>query len=72
MRNSLMNLTIDDLKSSGLAAFEEDYAARPGRESDGKKHQDRESVAYGWMAAMVRGKRWWYFTDEARERLEKK
>ena len=65
-----MNVSLDDLTTQALAMFEEDYAARPGRESDGKKHQDRESVAYGWIAAMVRGKRWWYFTVETRSKLE--
>lgn len=65
-----MNLTVDDLTPQALAAFEDDYAARPGRESDGKKHQDRESVAYGWIAAMVRGKRWWYFRAEVRARMQ--
>lgn len=66
-----MNLSIDDLAPHGLARFEDDYACRPGRESDGKKHQDRESVAYGWMAAMVRMHAWSYFTDEARARIER-
>lgn len=65
-----MNLSLDDLTEAALRAFEEDYGNRPGRESDGKKHQDRESVAYGWITAMVRGKRWWYFRSEARARLE--
>jgi hypothetical protein len=65
-----MNISIDDLSQRGLERFEEDYARRPGRESDGKKHQDRESVAYGWMAAMIRIRQWQNFTDEARARLE--
>lgn len=67
-----MNLTLDDLNTFGQARFEEDYARRPGRESDGKKHQDRESVAYGWMAAMVRISQWSYFTADARARLGSK
>ncbi len=64
-----MNLTLGDLNAYGLSLFENDYAQRPGRESDGKKHQDRESVAYGWMALAVRFKLWSLFTAEARARL---
>lgn len=64
-----MNLSIEDLNAYGLSLFESDYAQRPGRESDGKKHQDRESVVFGWMALAVRYKLWSLFTDEARARL---
>jgi len=64
-----MTPTIDDLSERGLERFEEDYAARPGRESDGKKHQDRESVAYGWMMAMLRIRQSQNFTDDAWARL---
>lgn len=65
-----MNLSISDLSPFGLELFENDYAQRPGRESDGKKHQDRESVAFGWMALAVRYRLWSLFTTEARARLE--
>lgn len=64
-----MSLTLDDLCPFGLELFEADYAQRPGRESDGKKHQDRESVAFGWMALAVRHRLWSLFTPEARARL---
>jgi hypothetical protein len=65
-----MDLSVDDLSPFGLSVFEEIYGQRPGRESDGKKHQDRESVAFGFMALAVRYKLWSYFTVEARARLE--
>jgi hypothetical protein len=67
-----MNLSLEDMSPFGLELFETDYAARPGRESDGKRHQDRESVAFGWMALAVRYRLWSLFTAEARARLDSK
>jgi len=65
-----MNMSLEDLSAFGMERFEDDYAQRPGRESDGRKHQDRESVAYGWMALAARYRLWSLFTPEARARLE--
>lgn len=55
----------DDLNDFGRARFEDDYAARPGRATDGQKHQDRESVVFGWTMMAQRHRLWSYFTDDA-------